>query len=95
MATDKILAELDTSIDLFVEVSMGKYGRPKMTPATGNLTLKNMSEKAASAYLRGAIQFLQGPFSKSFNPKKDTDLMNIRDEILGQLNQLGYLFTLQ
>ena len=95
LATDKILEELDESIDLFVEVSMGKYGRPKMTGATGTLTLKNLSEKAASAYLRGAIQFLQGPFSKPFDPKKDTDLMNIRDEMLGQLNQLGYLFTLQ
>jgi len=94
MATDKVVSALDESIDMFVEVYMGKYGRPKMTGATGSFTLKNLSEKAAVAYLRGAIQFLQGPFSKTLDPKKDTDLINIRDEILADLNQLAYLFTL-
>jgi hypothetical protein len=94
IATDKVISSLDESIDMFVEVSMGKYGRPKMTGATGTLTLKNLSEKAAVAYLRSAIQLLQGPFSKTLDPKKDTDLINIRDEILAQLNQLAFLFTL-
>jgi hypothetical protein len=94
IATDKVISALDESIDMFVEVYMGKYGRPKMTGATGTLTLKNLSEKAAVAYLRGAIQLLQGAFSKTLDPKKDTDLINIRDEILADLNQLAYLFTL-
>lgn len=94
LATDKVVSALDENIDMFVEVYMGKYGRPKMTGATGSFTLKNLSEKAAVAYLRGAIQFLQGPFSKTLDPKKDTDLINIRDEILADLNQLAYLFTL-
>jgi hypothetical protein len=94
LATDKVISALDESIDMFVEVAMGKYGRPKMTGATGTLTLKNLSEKAAVAYLRGAIQFLQGPFSKTLDARKDTDLINIRDEILAELNQLAFLFTL-
>ena len=29
------------------------------------------------------------------NTKKDTDLLNIRDEILGHLNQFTYLLTLK
>ena len=28
-----------------------------------------------------------------FNTKKDTDLLNIRDEILGDINQFLYLMT--
>lgn len=93
IATDKYLDSLDKHIDYFVEVSMGKYGRPRVTGATATITLKNMTEKAAAAYLNAARSYLQGTFSKTINPK-DTDLLNIRDEILGDLNQLAYLFTL-
>jgi len=93
IATDKYLESLDKHIDYFVEVSMGKYGRPRVTGATATITLKNMTEKAAAIYLNAARTYLQGTFSKTINPK-DTDLLNIRDEILGDLNQLAYLFTL-
>ena len=93
IATDKYLESLDKHIDYFVEVSMGKYGRPRVTGATATITLKNMTEKTAAIYLKAARTYLQGTFSKTINPK-DTDLLNIRDEILGDLNQLAYLFTL-
>jgi hypothetical protein len=93
IATDKYLESLDKHIDYFVEVSMGKYGRPRVTGATATITLKNMTEKTAAIYLKAARTYLQGTFSKTINPK-DTDLLNIRDEILGDLNQLTYLFTL-
>jgi len=93
IATDKYLESLDKHIDYFVEVSMGKYGRPRVTGATATISLKNMTEKAAAIYLNAARSYLQGTFSKTINPK-DTDLLNIRDEILGDLNQLAYLFTL-
>jgi hypothetical protein len=93
IATDKYLESLDKHIDYFVEVSMGKYGRPRVTGATDTITLKNMTEKTAAIYLNAARAYLQGTFSKTINPK-DTDLLNIRDEILGDLNQLAYLFTL-
>ena len=93
IATDKYLESLDKHIDYFVEVSMGKYGRPRVTTATATITLKNMTEKTAAIYLNAARAYLQGTFSKTINPK-DTDLLNIRDEILGDINQLTYLFTL-
>jgi len=95
MATDKYLTSLDEHIDLFVEVYMGKYGRPKMTSATNTMTLRNFTEKNATIYVKSALQHIQGPFSKTLNPQKDTDLLNIRDEIMGDLNQLAYLFTLR
>jgi hypothetical protein len=93
IATDKYLESLDKHIDYFVEVSMGKYGRPRVTGATATITLKNMTEKTAAIYLNATRSYLQGTFSKTINPK-DTDLLNIRDEILGDINQLAYLFTL-
>ena len=92
IATDKYLESLDKHIDYFVEVSMGKYGRPRVTTATATITLKNMTEKMAAAYLNAARSYLQGTFSMTINPK-DTDLLNIRDEILANLNQFTYLLT--
>jgi hypothetical protein len=34
-------------------------------------------------------------FSESLDSEKDTDLLNIRDEMMATLNQLNYLLTLE
>jgi hypothetical protein len=34
-------------------------------------------------------------FSEDLDPRKDTDLLNLKDEMLGLLNKLQYLFTLE
>lgn len=93
-ATDDVLDKLDSNIDQFVEVYMGKYGRPKMTTATGTTHVQNMTEKGTVSFIRKAIQSLLGDLVKGLTPEKDSDLINIRDEILSDLNQLLYLFTL-
>ena len=93
-ATDDILKELDELIDLFVEVYMGKYGRPTITKATNTIVVKNMSEKNATKFVKGCLDYLEGGLTKSLKAT-DTDLANIRDEMLGNLNKLLYLFTLK
>jgi hypothetical protein len=93
-ATDDLIKELDEHIDLFVEIWMGKYGRVKLTRTTQTIEVKNMSEKTAIKFVKDAIQYLQGPLTRSLKGT-DTDLMNIRDEIIGDLNKVLYLFTLQ
>lgn len=94
-ATDEVIAKLDQTIDQFVEVWMGKYGRPRMTPRTNTVKIANLSETGAVKFIKGCIGELQGPITKSLNPSKDTDLLNIRDEMLADLNQLLYLFSLR
>jgi len=94
MATDKILETLEKSIDSFVEIYIGKYGRPKMSGKNSSITLHNLSESGASRMIVASVKCLQGPLTKTLNPS-DTDLMNIRDEIVSDLNQLLYLFTLK
>jgi hypothetical protein len=94
-ATDEVIGKLDENIDQFVEVWMGKYGRPRMTPRTNTVKVSNMTETSALKFVKGCIGELQGPITKSLNPSKDTDLLNIRDEMLGDLNQLLYLFSLK
>ena len=93
-ATDDVLKALDEHTDMFVEIYMGKYGRPRMTAATGTVTVKNMSEKTAVKFVRECIAHLQGPLTRALKGT-DTDLTNIRDEMVGNLNQLLYLFTIK
>jgi len=92
-ATDDLIKSLDESIDLFVEVYMGKYGRPNITRTTNTVQIRNMSDKNATKFVKDAIEYLQGPLTKSLKGN-DTDLTNIRDEMLGNLHQILYLFTL-
>jgi len=73
---------------------MGKYGRPNMTRSTNTVMVRNMSDKIAGKFIKDCIAHINGPFSKSLKAT-DTDLLNIRDEMLGSLNKLQYLYSLK
>ena len=92
-ATDDVIKSLDEHIDVFVEVYMGKYGRPNITRTTNTVVVKNMSEKTAVKFVKECIGYLNINLTKSLKGL-DTDLSNIRDEMLADLNKLLYLFTL-
>ena len=93
IATDNILEKLDKNIDTFVEVYIGKYNRPKLSGKNAVITLHNMTEPGISRLIHAAVRYLQGPVTKSLKPD-DTDLINLRDEMIADLHQLLYLFTL-
>ena len=84
-ATDSIIEELDKNID--------KYGRAKLTSRNNTIKLQNLSEASIIKFVRQCIQHLKNNLVSKLSPH-DTDLVNIRDEILGDLDQLLYLFTL-
>lgn len=92
-ATDDVLGALDGHIDKYVEVYMGKYGRPKLTARNNTFKLQNLSEGTIVKFIKQCILYLKKSLPKGLN-EEDTDLLNIRDEILGELDQLMYLFTL-
>lgn len=93
MASDDVLAKLDTTIDMYVEVYMGKYGRPKMTSKTNTTYIQNMNDAMVSRFIKVCIAYLEKPLVKHLKPT-DTDLVNLRDEMLAELNKLQYLITL-
>ena len=93
IATDKILEELDNTIDEFVEVYLGSYGRTKLTGKNASFTLHNMTEPGIVRMIHASVKYLQGPLTKSLK-EHDTDLINLRDEIIAHLHQLLYLFSL-
>ena len=94
IATDTALVQLENSIDSFVEIYIAKYGRPKMSATTGTIRLQNLTEAGATRLIQSSVRYLQGPLSKRLKAT-DTDLINIRDELIAELNQLLYLFTLK
>ena len=94
IATDNVLKALEKLIDSFVEIYIGKYGRPRVTGKNTEITLHNLSEPGVVRVINAAIKYLQGTLTKSLKAAADSDLINIRDEMIGELNQLLYLFTL-
>jgi hypothetical protein len=81
-------------IDEFVEISMGKYGRFVLDDETNNIKLINLSEMNPKDMITVCTDALI-EFSEDLDPKKDTDLLNLKDEMLGLLNKLQYLLTLE
>jgi hypothetical protein len=90
-ATDDLTAKLDELIDEFVETYMGKYGRPKVS---GSIKVSNFTEAGARAFVASKRKYLEVDLPRKIK-STDTDLLNVRDEILGELNKVLYLFTLQ
>jgi hypothetical protein len=89
-ATDDLVTALDTNIDKFIEVYMGRYGRPYIKKT---LPVKNLTVSGIRAFITKSDEWLASSLPRMLK-KTDSDLLNIRDEILADLNQIKYLFTL-
>ena len=92
IATDNLLGDLLPLIDQFVEVYMGRYSRPVYNKPR-NIVIGGWTEKNAESKVKETIKYLSD-LTEFLNVKKDTDLLNIRDEMIGLLNKTLYLFTL-
>ncbi len=84
--------EFSDLIDEFVEVFMGKYGRIESKDGF-KIELSNYKEISPTDFVDKYVNYLVNELPKTLE-KTDTDLLNIRDEMLGQLNKLKYLLTL-
>jgi hypothetical protein len=77
-------------MDTFVEVMMGKYGRVPALP----MKVYNRNEKDCMTFIDETIAILLN-LSTILSPSTDTDLLNIRDEMVSEFNKLKYLLTLK
>jgi hypothetical protein len=93
-ASDELLGKLTEFIDEFLEIYFGKYGRVKFNQNI-NISLGNMSDDEGLHFLDEMISYYINELPKCLNSKTDTDLLNLRDEILGNTNQMKYLYTLR
>ena len=85
--------ELQDLVDRYVEEAMGKYGRFILDDETKTIELVNLSEIDFKGFINTLREALL-QFTSQLD-QTDTNLLNIRDEILGLINKLGYLLTLE
>lgn len=95
-ATDDLHSKLSGNVDSFVEIMLGKHGgRLNFQPNT-TLTVRDYGSTATGSFKQEMDKYkelLQG-LTATLDASKDSDLLNIRDEMLGHLNQFLYLLTL-
>ena len=80
-------------IDQFTECMMGKYGRPEFN-GEFSIMFQDIKSLSVQDFMDGITEFLVS-MTDQLDPRYDTDLLNLRDEMLGDINQLKYLLTLK
>ena len=94
-ATDELYSKLNEDIDKFIEVLLGKSGirtnlLNKHTISLVDLSTTEQLVKKINIYKSYLVGLTNNLFMRSIS---NTDLLNIRDEILSDLNQFLYLLT--
>lgn len=92
-AYGKIYDDLDALFDDFIEIYQGKNGRINV-PQDFSISVLNINDDKISSFIKTRIDILSGSLPKALS-ENDTDLLNIRDEMLAQFNKLKYLLTLK
>jgi hypothetical protein len=92
-AFSTIREDLEGLMDDFVEEAMGQYGRFILDDETNTIQLANLSELKPLEMVNTICDALV-QLTEQIDPK-DTNLLNIRDEILGKFQKLKYLLTLE
>ena len=73
--------------DDFLETMQGKYGRIQQSNSL-NLVILSLNDRNVNRYMIEVGRFLEEVVPKYI--KNDPELMNIRDELLGDVNQFRY-----
>lgn len=94
-ASDDLYSKLNEHIDRFIEILLGKTGTRtnllnKKSISLIDLSNKEQLERKIIMFKSYLVSLTNNPFIRSMS---NTDLLNIRDEILEDLNQFLYLLT--
>lgn len=96
-ATDELYSKIGGNIDKFVEVLLGKTEVRTNLVRKKSIPLKDIRshdefKREIQGYKKYLVDLNERPGMQTMT---NTDLYNIRDEILADLNQFLYLFTLK
>jgi hypothetical protein len=91
---NKLYESFSENIDTFVETFMGKYGRI-MSESAFSFKLENYKNMSPMGLMLEMEMYFINELPIMLNTKTDTDLLNIRDEMLASVNQTKYLLTLK
>jgi DNA-binding ferritin-like protein len=94
-ATDELYTKLNANIDGFIEILLGKTGSRIDLMSKNNIRLVDLSsQESLKREIEGFKSYLVGlNDNKAMKKMSNTDLFNIRDTILGDMNQFLYLLT--
>ena len=99
-ATDDLYGELNTLIDQFVEILLGKddnVNEKKKHEILDTKTLQLKTFKDNSGFKKEIDSYKKFMINlgNQFNQRENSDILNVRDEILATLNKMSYLLTLK
>jgi len=90
-ASDEFGEKLLPLVDKFVEVFIGKYKVKPIPTSPIKISEGFLTDIGSESLLEQTKEYLENLNSK-FN---DSELLNIRDELLGEINQTIYLYQLK
>jgi DNA-binding ferritin-like protein len=92
IALGDLFGDITDLVDEFTETAMGKYGR---------IDVEGLSYDFVNISDKNVITAIDDMIEKAINltdvldTRKDTDLLNLRDELMGKCNRTKYLLTLK
>ena len=94
-ATDQLYDSLNDNMDKFIEVLLGKTGSRIDLMGKKSITLIDLnSQESLKSKIMSLKSYLVGlDNNKALSTMSNSDLFNIRDEILADLNKFLYLLT--
>jgi len=87
--SDELLENVDSLSDKLIEALLGKL--EKRPNINNNVSIRNMDEKIFNELLDRASNYLLEGFCNIEFP----EILNIRDEILGEIDKAKYLLTFE
>ena len=94
-AYDFAYKETSKIIDEIMEVYMGKYGREESEKGFYNIKIYDYTKSGDTPdkIIDFCVEYLQNEVTELF--LKDSELLNLKDDLLAVLNKLKYLLTLK
>ena len=93
-ATDEFYSSLNDNMDKFMEVLLGKTETRIDLKTTKNINLFCVGDNEFKNKITEFKNYMHELSNENMGLKMGEDLLNIRDEIIADLNQTKYLFRL-
>ena len=95
-ATDELYESLNGRVDEFMETMLGKTGKRFNLTSTKHIPFYDYTnvQKFKQCIEMFKVYLINMSNAAYFKKPENSDLLNIRDEILGDLNKFTYLLTL-
>lgn len=90
-ASDKFVSSLSDKMDRFIEVMQGSEGKRILLPSKNDFSFTNETDASIVKVLKRFRNWLSDELPSHIKTP-NTDLLNIRDDILADVNNTLYLF---